>query len=80
MINIDIHNLFRKSLFDTFDQVPYPEDLDSSLDSRKNSNNIDPVYSRVTYTPLLYKLFGVANGEIFIFSVDDLGLEHKCLL
>ena len=71
IFNIDIHNLFRKSLFDTFDQLSYPEDLDQSLDIRKNMQN-----HKIKYTPLLYKLFGVANGAIIIFNLDYLGLEH----
>ena len=73
-VNIEIHNLLRKSLFDTFDHLSYPEDLNQSLDIRRILQN-----HKIKYTPLLYKLFGVANGAIIIFNLDYLGLEHLYL-
>ena len=78
IVDIDIKKLLRKSLFDTFDQIPYPEDLDQSLDIRKTKQEYlsEDGNFGLLFTPLLYYLFGAANGEIIMFNIEYLGLKH----
>ena len=77
-VDIDIKKLLRKSLFDTFDQISYPEDLDQSLDIRKTKQQYlsEDFNFSLLFTPLLFYLFGAANGEIIMFNIEYLGLKH----